>query len=45
MKRMLITLAAMALLASSALVAYEERLHKGNALTGETCRSVPMGFS
>lgn len=36
MNRMFVgTLAAVVLLASSALVAHDDRLHKGNALTGE----------
>jgi hypothetical protein len=36
MNRLLVSkLAAVALLASSTLVAHDERLHKGNALTGE----------
>jgi len=44
MKRMLITLAAVALLASSTLFAHDERLHKGNALTGEIVAVQANGF-
>ena len=44
MKQMLITLAAVALLACSTLLAHDERLHKGNALTGEIVSVAADGF-
>ena len=44
MKIMLTTLAAKMLLAVSTLVAHDERLHKGNALTGEIVSVSADGF-